>query len=127
MDEKTREGTALEATPTSPKAAPQTAAPPPSTPNASALTTVASTAGYGNIGGGATTAEQALRQAQQRLGPGYSEIAPGVYRSADGLRQFRMTTSDLTDAKQGAHVHFEDIAPNGRTIKENSHVQITNP
>jgi hypothetical protein len=83
--------------------------------------------GFGNIGGGATTAENALGQAQKWLGPGYKEIAPGVYRSADNTRQFRMTVSDLTDLKQGPHVHFEAIGPDGRTIIENSHVGITNP
>jgi hypothetical protein len=80
-----------------------------------------------NTGGGAITAEQALDQAQNWLGAGYREIAPGVFRSADDLRQFRMTTSDLTDLTQGAHVHFESIGPDGRIILENSHVRITNP
>lgn len=60
-------------------------------------------------------------------GAGYKEIAPGEYRSADGLRQFRIITSDLLDSRQGPHVHFESIAPDGRTIIENSHVNITNP
>ena len=39
----------------------------------------------------------------------------------------RMTTSDLLDATQGPHVHYEAIGPDGRIIIENSHVQITNP
>ena len=86
-----------------------------------------STKGYGNVGGGATTAENALTQAEKYLGPGYKEISPGVYRSADGARQFRMTNSDLLDPRQGPHVHFEAIGPDGRTIVENSHVTITNP
>ena len=83
--------------------------------------------GFGNIGGGATTAENALGQAQKWLGQGYKEIAPGVYRSADNTLQFRMTVSDLTDLKQGPHVHFEAIGPDGRTIIENSHIGISNP
>lgn len=83
--------------------------------------------GFGNIGGGITTVESALGNAQKWLGPGYKEIAPGVYRSADNTRQFRMTVSDLTDSRQGPHVHFEAISPDGRTIIENSHVAITNP
>ncbi len=78
--------------------------------------------GLGNVGGGATTASTALTQAESYLGPGYQEIAPGVYRSADGTRQFRMTGSDLTDPRQGPHVHFESIGPDGRMIIENSHV-----
>lgn len=80
--------------------------------------------GLGNIGGGATTASQALGNAERWLGSGYKEISPGVFRSADNTRQFRMTTSDLIDPKQGPHVHFETIGPNGRTITENSHVCI---
>jgi len=83
--------------------------------------------GLGNVASGAVTAEEALTQAEKYLGPGYKEIAPGVYRSADNARQFRMTTSDPTDVKQGIHVHFESVGPDGRTITENSHVGITNP
>jgi len=84
------------------------------------------TAGYGNIAGGETVAGTALTQAEKWLGPGYKEIAPGVYRSADGTRQFRMTTSDLmgSHGNIGSHVHFETIGPDGRTITENSHVAI---
>jgi len=82
--------------------------------------------GFGNVSGGATTAENALVQAEKYLGKGYKEISPGVYRSADGTRQFRMTSSDLLDIKQGPHVHFESIGSNGKII-ENSHVIITNP
>jgi hypothetical protein len=87
------------------------------------------TKGLGNVGGGATTAENALTQANKYLGPGSKEIAPGVFRSADGTRQFRMTSSDLTGAHGdiGSHVHFESIGSDGRTITENSHVGITNP
>jgi hypothetical protein len=85
------------------------------------------TTGLGNISGGTTTAENALTQAEQWLGPGYQEIAPGVFRSADDTLQFRMTTSDLTDPIQGPHVHFEAIGPDGGTIIENSHVGISNP
>jgi hypothetical protein len=52
--------------------------------------------GMGNIGSHApVNPTTALSGAQRWLGPGYREIAPGVYRSADGLRQFRMTTRDL--------------------------------
>jgi hypothetical protein len=80
---------------------------------------------FGNVpGGGPIPADQALENATQYLGPGYREIAPGVSRSADNLRQFRMTTSDLTDPTQGPHVHYESVGPDGRTITENSHVQL---
>jgi RHS repeat-associated protein len=83
--------------------------------------------GVCNVGGGATTAEKALENGARWLGPGYKEIAPGVFRSADEALQFRMTTSDLIDPMQGPHVHFEAVASDGRTILENSHVGITNP
>lgn len=84
------------------------------------------TAGYGNVGGGATSAQNALTQANNYLGPGAKEIAPGVFRSADGTRQFRMTNGDITGAHGdiGPHVHFESIGSDGRTITENSHVGI---
>jgi hypothetical protein len=75
-----------------------------------------------NVQGGVAAADDALRGAGKWLGEGYTEIAPGVFRSKDGLRQFRMTASDLADPKLGPHVHFEAIAPDGRTIIENSHV-----
>jgi RHS repeat-associated protein len=76
--------------------------------------------------GGKATPGQALSGAEEYLGKGYTEIAPGVYRSADGQRQFRMTDSDLTGTHgdMGSHVHFESIGGNGRDILENSHVQI---
>jgi hypothetical protein len=80
-----------------------------------------------NVGGGAATAANALKQAEKWLGPGYKEISPGVYRSAGGTRQFRITDSDLLDPRQGPHVHFESIGPDGRIIEENSHVGITDP
>ena len=74
------------------------------------------------VQGGIASAEAALRGAERWLGKGYMEIAPGVFRSAVGRRQFRMTDSDLLDPKLGPHVHFESIAQDGRTIVENSHV-----
>ena len=79
-----------------------------------------------NVGGGQLSAADAMRHGEEWLGAGYKEIAPGVYRSADGLRQFRMTDSDLLDPRQGPHVHFESIGPDGRVI-ENSHVGIRHP
>ncbi|MBI1877523.1 MAG: hypothetical protein HYR94_04710 [Chloroflexi bacterium] len=80
-----------------------------------------------NVSGGSMTSAEALEAGANWLGIGYREIAPGVYRSADGKRQFRITTSDLTDPRQGSHAHFESIGSDGRTIIENSHVQIVDP
>jgi RHS repeat-associated protein len=77
-----------------------------------------------NVQGGVTDPGEVLGGAEKWLGKGYKEISPGVFRSADGRRQFRMTDSDLTDPKQGPHVHFEAVDADGRTILENSHVLI---
>ncbi len=80
--------------------------------------------GLGNIGGGNATVSEILKNAERWLGPGYKQVGPGRYRSADNTRQFRMRDGDLSDPKQGEHVHFECIGPNGRDIVENSHVRI---
>lgn len=74
-----------------------------------------------NVSSGVLSHDAALRAAARWLGDKYDEIAEGVFRSTDRTRQFRMTISDLSDAKQGPHVHFESIAPDGRTIIENGH------
>jgi len=82
--------------------------------------------GLGNIGShGAVDAGTALGSAQQWLGAGYKEIAPGVFRSADGLRQFRMTNADLlpTHGRIGWHVHFEALNDAGKVI-ENLHLPV---
>ncbi len=79
--------------------------------------------GFGNIRGGEMTVAEALSTAEKWQGQGYKEIAPGVFRSADGARQFRMTDADiLFQGSGGPHVHFESIDPGGRTILENSRV-----
>ena len=80
--------------------------------------------GLGNIRGGTAKVESVLQGALRWLGRGYKEIKQGVFRSADNTRQFRMKAGDLVDPKQGPHVHFESVGPNGRTITENSHVQL---
>jgi hypothetical protein len=83
--------------------------------------------GLGNIGShGIVDAGSALRSAEKWLGTGYKEIAPGVFRSSDGLRQFRMTTSDLlpTHGSIGSHVHFEALDASGKVI-ENLHLPVT--
>ena len=61
------------------------------------------------------------KQALGRTGQGSS----GVYRSADGLRQFRMTTSDLlgSHGNVGPHVHFQTYDSFGNEL-ENIHVPI---
>jgi hypothetical protein len=83
----------------------------------------------GNIGGHVTPipSSTALASAIRWLGQGYREIAPGVFRSADGLRQFRMTTSDLTPTHGniGPHVHFETLNAAG-VVTENLHLPVAN-
>ncbi len=37
------------------------------------------------------------------------EFPVGVYRSADGMRQFRQTSADSSDVLFGAHVHYEAL------------------
>lgn len=77
--------------------------------------------------GKARTAEQGLLLGERFLGKGYSEIAPGVFRSTDGLRQFRMTNSDLLGRgfNDIPHIHFERYYPfNLNTPYVNWHVPI---
>jgi RHS repeat-associated protein len=102
--------------PTTPKPKPVSGTPTPPTPKPT---------GHGNVQGGSTCADSALRNGEKWVGPEYKEIAPGVFRSKDGLRQFRMTDADIT-GKHGdcCHVHYESIGPDGRTITENSHVEL---
>lgn len=80
--------------------------------------------GHGNVGGGKAKVGEVLSGALKWLGNGYKEIKRGVFRSADGSRQFRMKAGDLADPKQGPHVHFEAVGPDGRKIVENSHVRL---
>ena len=71
-----------------------------------------------NVGGGNISANNVMSVGASWLGPGYSEIAPGVFRSADGARQFR-----IVNLSKG-YVNFESIGPDGRIILENSHVNV---
>jgi hypothetical protein len=82
----------------------------------------AATKGFGNVAAGVLRDERVLGSAERWLGEGYREISPGVHRSADNARQFRMTPSDL--GARNPHVHFESIGPDGREISENAHVYL---
>ena len=70
--------------------------------------------------------------ANDYLGKGYSEMSPGRFVSSDGLRQVRMTASDLKIINNHAgapHLNFEILVPNslkpGRyEIVDKSHVYI---
>jgi len=87
----------------------------------------ASTGGLGNIGSHLLQLDptNVLGSAVKWLDAGYKEIAPGVYRSADGLRQFRMTASDIAGAHGsiGPHVHFEALDASGNVV-ENLHLPV---
>jgi hypothetical protein len=75
--------------------------------------------------GGSLTVNQALDAGEEFLGAGYFEKASGVFRSADDMRQFRITPSDW--ATSGAHVHFETIAPGGRVPSINWRFNLLDP
>lgn len=74
--------------------------------------------------------DDALASALDVLGDDYTEIANGVFRSADETFQVRMTDSDLrkTNNHAGApHMNFEKLSTNsrGKTVvkkEDNKHV-----
>ncbi|MFJ1645774.1 putative T7SS-secreted protein [Streptomyces sp. NPDC088258] len=74
------------------------------------------------------TADEALDAAQRFLGDDYREKGKnrGVFRSSDGLRQFRMDPDSL----QGdhwpdvPHVHFEVFEPGAKKASINNHVPL---
>ncbi|HLO82157.1 MAG TPA: RHS repeat-associated core domain-containing protein [Chitinophagaceae bacterium] len=75
----------------------------------------------------ARKATDALKLAERVLGKGYKEIAPGVYRSADGLKQFRMTGSDLAGKQFDGipHVHIEVFDPGNLNVPtKNYHIPV---
>ena len=84
--------------------------------------------------GAKMSTNRALDAASDFLGSGYSEVAPGVFRSSDGLRQVRITTSDIVGAHGGGpHINFKTgssiVNPIGRiTFKviENIHIYLIN-
>jgi len=71
------------------------------------------------------TAEKGLEIGERFLGTGYKEIAPGVFRSSDNLRQFRMTDADILGkhGKIGPHFNFEILDASGNFLK-NYHMPI---
>jgi len=74
----------------------------------------------------------ALNAAENFLGRGYKEVAPGVFKSADGKSMVRMTDSDLAKAGNHAgapHMNFETgtsvTKPNGKESfmsRDNKHI-----
>ncbi len=89
------------------------------------------TRGLVNVTSGSRTIDSAITTAEKWLKPGYSELGnpgSGVYRSADGLRQFRMSATDISGShgKIGPHVHFEKFDLTGVTLK-NIHTPLIVP
>jgi hypothetical protein len=76
--------------------------------------------------------DEALDAGAAWVGEGYAEVGPsgsGVFRSADGRRQFRMTDADLDGAHGaiGSHVHLERLDPerSGKmAIEANNHIPL---
>lgn len=77
------------------------------------------------------TADEALQAGEKWVGSGYKEIGKprqGVFRSADGRRQFRMDEGSLMGAHDPnvPHIHFQEVGSDGRRFKTNNHVPFEN-
>ncbi len=73
------------------------------------------------------SASEALQTGEKFLGAGYREIGKpgrGVFRSADGLRQFRIDTGSITGshAPGAPHVHLEAFKINAKDPYINNHI-----
>ncbi|MCL3862097.1 hypothetical protein [Actinotalea sp. K2] len=73
------------------------------------------------------SADEALTAGQRWVGQGYTELGKpgsGVFRSTDGLRQFRMDGNSLmgNHAPGVPHVHLETYAPGARVPTVNNHI-----
>ncbi len=71
-----------------------------------------------------------LSAGEKFVGPGYTEIGKpgsGVFRSADGLRQFRMDSNSLMGLHRPnvPHIHFETLDSAGEVVG-NNHVPFVN-
>ena len=85
-------------------------------------------AGKGNLLSKFTlTSDEALEAGIKWVGPGYREIGKpgsGVFRSKDGLRQFRIDKNSLQGrhSPHDPHVHFETYEAGAREFAANNHV-----
>lgn len=85
-------------------------------------------AGKGNITSTHTlTADELLKAGEDFLGQGYNEIGKagsGVFRSADGTRQFRIDGNSLSGnhAPGVPHGHLETYAPGASKPSANNHI-----
>jgi RHS repeat-associated protein len=72
--------------------------------------------------GGQLAEAQAIGVAERWLGPGYREVSPGRYVSADGLRQVRYGPHEVSSATH--HIHFETYDKRGGHVVENTRATI---
>jgi RHS repeat-associated protein len=75
------------------------------------------------------SADEALTAGERWVGPGYTELGKpgsGVFRSADGTRQFRIDSGSITGAHSPGlpHVHLETIVPGSPVPIVNNHIPI---
>ena len=60
--------------------------------------------------------DEALELAEDYLGLGYREVAPGRFVSLDGMRQIRMGPQDLLGTHGGGpHINFDRLMPSYKT------------
>ncbi|MDP3275086.1 MAG: polymorphic toxin-type HINT domain-containing protein [Deltaproteobacteria bacterium] len=74
------------------------------------------------------TEDQALEAGRRWVGAGYREIhlPQGVWRSADGSRQFRIDPGSINGSHGsiGRHIHLESIDPVSVVTTANSHIEL---
>lgn len=59
----------------------------------------------------------ALDMADDFLGPGYTEVSPSRFVSADGFRQVRMANADVLGLHGGGpHINFDRLYPNYKSV-----------
>ncbi len=86
--------------------------------------------GKGNLTSKHTlNSDEALDAGLKHLGTGYKEIGKpgsGVFRSADGTKQFRIDNNSLSGnhAPNVPHVHLETYKPGARKPKTNNHIPL---
>jgi hypothetical protein len=73
------------------------------------------------------TADESLEAGQKFVGDNYTEIGKpgsGVFRSADGTRQFRMDNGSLSGSHppNKPHVHLETYKPGANKPTVNNHI-----
>jgi hypothetical protein len=75
------------------------------------------------------TENEALELGLKWLGEDYKQVGPsdrGVFRSADGTKQFRIDNNSLlgNHAPNKPHIHIETVSPDGRSFVSKNHIII---